>query len=71
MGRLFAVAQQDLTGNLAPPPAVSPDQLALIVRVADGERQLERMRWDMPGPPQLDGAPWVSSGLPGQWPLTG
>ena len=44
MRRLFAAAR-DLTGNLAPLPDVSPDQLAPIVRICDGERQLEMMRW--------------------------
>ena len=56
MRRLFAAAR-DLTGNLPPLPDVFPDQLAPIVRVADGERQLEMMRWGMPGPPQFGGAP--------------
>ena len=54
MRRLFA-ATVDLTGNLPPLPGVYPDQLAPIVRVADGERQLEMMRWGMPGP-QFGGA---------------
>ena len=56
MRRLFAAAR-DLTGNLPPLPDVYPDQLAPIVRVAVGERQLEMMRWGMPGPPQFGGAP--------------
>ena len=56
MRRLFAAAR-DLTGNLPPLPNVFPDQIAPIVRVADGERQLEMMRWGMPGPPALGGAP--------------
>lgn len=54
--RLFASAR-DLTGNLPPLPAVYPDSTAPIVRVADGERQLEMMRWGMPGPPAFGGAP--------------
>jgi putative SOS response-associated peptidase YedK len=54
--RLFA-AYRDTTGNLPPLPDVFPDQLAPIVRLAEGERQLEMMRWGMPGPPQYGGAP--------------
>ena len=56
MRRLFSI-DRDLTGNLPPLPDVFPDQMAPIVRVADGERQLEMMRWGMPGPPQFGGAP--------------
>ena len=56
MRRLFAVAH-DLTGNLPPMPGVFPDYLAPIVRIAYGDRQLEMMRWGMPGPPQFGGAP--------------
>ena len=56
MRRLFEVAD-DLTGNLPPMPAVFPDMLAPVVRVAEGERRLEPMRWGMPGPPQFGGAP--------------
>ena len=56
MRRLFQVAD-DLTGNLPPMPAVFPDMLAPVVRVADGVRRLEPMRWGMPGPPQFGGAP--------------
>ena len=54
MRRLFEVAD-DLTGNLPPMPAVFPDMLAPVVRVADGIRRLEPMRWGMPGPPQFGG----------------
>ena len=56
MRRLFEAAD-DLTGNLPPMPAVFPDMLAPVVRVADGVRRLEPMRWGMPGPPQFGGAP--------------
>ena len=56
MRRLFEVTD-DLTGNLPPMPAVFPDMLAPVVRVADGVRRLEPMRWGMPGPPQFGGAP--------------
>jgi putative SOS response-associated peptidase YedK len=56
MRRLFAISR-DLTGNLPPIPGVFADYLAPIVRMAEGERQLEIMRWGMPGPPQFGGAP--------------
>jgi putative SOS response-associated peptidase YedK len=50
--QLFKAAR-DLSGNLPPLPAIYPDGMAPIVRTAgDGERQLEMMRWGMPGPPQ-------------------
>jgi putative SOS response-associated peptidase YedK len=41
---------RDLTGNLPPLPGIFPDYPAPIVRVVDGERQLEMARWGMPGP---------------------
>ena len=56
MRRLFAI-DEDCAGNLPPLPDVFPDQLAPIVRAEDGRRQLEMMRWGMPGPPQFGGAP--------------
>lgn len=55
MRRLFAIAD-DLTGNLPALPDVFPDQMAPVVRMHDGEHQLEMMRWGMPGPPQFGGA---------------
>lgn len=54
--RLFK-AEHDLTGNLPPLPAVFVDYPAPIVRVADGERQIEMMRWGMPCPPQFGNVP--------------
>ena len=33
-------------------PGIFPDQRAPIVRVADGERALEMLRWGIPGPKQ-------------------
>jgi putative SOS response-associated peptidase YedK len=49
--RLFQVAR-DLTGNLPALPAVYPDTMAPVVRVAhDGERELTMMRWGFPPPP--------------------
>ena len=56
MRRLFAI-KHDLTGNLPPMPDVYPDAQAPIVRMAYGDRQIEMMRWGMPGPPQFGGAP--------------
>ncbi len=56
MRQLFAI-HEDLTGNLPPLPDIFPDQMAPVVRLADGSRRLEMMRWGMPGPPQFGGAP--------------
>jgi len=57
MRRLFAI-KRDLTGNLASMPAIYPDMLAPVVRIAkDGERQLEMMRWGFPPPPNLGARP--------------
>jgi putative SOS response-associated peptidase YedK len=55
--QLFKI-YRDLTGNLPSFPAIFPDALAPVVRVAeDGQRELLTMRWSMPGPPQFGGAP--------------
>lgn len=54
--RLFAVAR-DLTGNLPPLPAIFPDGNAPVIQLEGGERQLEMMRWGMPGLIQFGGAP--------------
>ena len=54
---LFRVSR-DRAGNLPALPAIFPDQLAPIVRVAaDGGRELVIARWGMPGPPQYGGQP--------------
>lgn len=59
--RQFFRVGRDLTGNLPPMPAVYPDMLAPIVRAdADGDRQLEMMRWGMPCPPQYT-SPFVTN----------
>jgi putative SOS response-associated peptidase YedK len=51
-------AKHDRSGNLAPLPAIFPDQMAPIVRInADGERELVIARWGMPGAPQHGGLP--------------
>lgn len=56
MRRLFAITRDSL-GNMPPLPAVFPDGLAPVVRIAAGDRELVTMRWGMPGPPQFGGAP--------------
>jgi putative SOS response-associated peptidase YedK len=49
--RIYRALYDDV-GNLAPLPAVFPDQLAPVIRAArDGERQLTMMRWGFPKPP--------------------
>ena len=40
----------DEAGNLPPLPAIFPDQMAPVVRLADGERALATMRWGFPSP---------------------
>ena len=41
------------TGNLEPQPSIFPDQLAPVVRsTPDGSRELIKMRWGFPSPPQ-------------------
>ena len=42
--------KRDETGNLPPLPAIFPDQMAPVVRLADGERGLAMMRWGFPSP---------------------
>jgi putative SOS response-associated peptidase YedK len=55
--RLFRV-QHDRTGNLPSFPGIFPDQMAPIVRNAEGGvRELVLARWGMPGPAQHGGAP--------------
>ena len=39
---------RDTTGNLPPMPGIFPDYPAPIVRMVDGERQLDLVRWGMP-----------------------
>jgi putative SOS response-associated peptidase YedK len=53
----YVRARRDTTGNLPPLPAVFPDQLAPVVRVTEGERELTMMRWGMPSPPSISGPP--------------
>ena len=47
--RAFGV-DRDETGNLPSLPAIFPDQMAPVVRLADGERDLAMMRWGFPSP---------------------
>src|ERR1700712_3399676 len=47
---------RDLTGNLEPLPAVFPNRMAPVARVApDGVRELVMMRWGFP-PPNIPGS---------------
>jgi putative SOS response-associated peptidase YedK len=52
MRKTFGVAR-DNAGNLPPLPGIFPDQMAPIVRLADGERELLQMRWGFPPPPKV------------------
>ena len=56
MRRAFEVAR-DSAGNVPPLPAIFPDQMAPVVRMADGERELIRMRWGFPPPPKVGNQP--------------
>jgi hypothetical protein len=50
-----ARAVRDLTGNMPPLPAIFPNRMAPIVRVAlDGVRELVMARWGFP-PPSIPG----------------
>lgn len=51
---LFRVTR-DLAGNLPSMPAVFPDWEAPVIRNANGERELVKMRWGLPNPPQHGG----------------
>jgi hypothetical protein len=51
---LFKVGR-DTSGNPHPLPAIFPDQMAPVVRINEGERELTMMRWGMPNPPQFPG----------------
>jgi putative SOS response-associated peptidase YedK len=51
-----ARAVRDLTGNMPPYPAIFPNRIAPVVRVApDGVRELLNMRWGFP-PPNIPGS---------------
>ncbi|MCC0809106.1 SOS response-associated peptidase [Methylobacterium sp. W2] len=44
--------EEDRAGNLPRTPGIFPDQMAPIVRIEDGRRTLEMLRWGIPGPKQ-------------------
>ena len=48
--RELASVWTDRTGNLAPQPAIFPDQAAPVIRSGDEGRELVMMRWGMPSP---------------------
>ena len=48
--REIAAVWTDRTGNLAPRPAIFPDQSAPVIRMGDEGRELVMMRWGMPSP---------------------
>ncbi|ACL61204.1 SOS response-associated peptidase [Methylobacterium nodulans] len=54
--RSFGVVR-DETGNLPPLPGIFPDQMAPVVRMADGGHALTMMRWGFPPPPKLGTQP--------------
>lgn len=54
IARLFRALNQRV-GNLAPMPAIFPDNLAPVVRNDIDGRELMMMRWGMPQPPQAYG----------------
>jgi putative SOS response-associated peptidase YedK len=57
MRRVF-LAHRDSTGNLPSMPGIFPDQLAPVVRSdREGARELIRMRWGFPPPPNLGTQP--------------
>jgi putative SOS response-associated peptidase YedK len=56
--RAFARAARDVSGFQRPLPAIFPDQLAPVVRLAeDGQRTLGAMRWGFPPPGSLGSRP--------------
>jgi putative SOS response-associated peptidase YedK len=54
--RAFDIAR-DNAGNMPPLPGVFPDQMAPVVRIHDGERELLQMRWGFPPPPNVGNHP--------------
>src|SRR5215217_3679274 len=56
MRKTFDVGR-DNAGNLPPLPGIFPDQMALVVRLVDGERELLQMRWGFPPPPNVGNHP--------------
>lgn len=56
MRRVFRI-DTDSAGNLASMPGVFPDFEAPVIRTQGDGRELIKMRWGMPPPPQFGGAP--------------
>jgi putative SOS response-associated peptidase YedK len=54
--RVFEI-DRDRAGNLPDLTAIFPDQLAPVVRLRDGTRELLRMRWGFPPPPKAGNQP--------------
>lgn len=50
-------AMIDRTGNQPPLPAIFPDQLAPVIRVQNGAREMLNMRWGFPCPPTFGARP--------------
>lgn len=48
--REIAKVWTDRTGNLAPQPAIFPDQSAPVIRMGHEGREMTMMRWGMPSP---------------------
>jgi putative SOS response-associated peptidase YedK len=53
---LFRVINR-YVGNLAPMPGVFPDFPAPVIRNSEGGPEMLMMRWGMPPPPRMGGAP--------------
>ena len=53
---LFRVVNR-YVGNLPPMPGVFPDYPAPVIRNSDGGTEMATMRWGMPPPPRMGGAP--------------
>ncbi len=53
---LFRVINR-YVGNLPPMPGVFPDYPAPVIRNTDAGTEMVTMRWGMPPPPRMGGAP--------------
>ncbi len=51
----FAVTK-DSAGSMPSLPGIFPNDLAPVVRVGDDGRELNKMHWGMPNPPQFGGS---------------
>jgi putative SOS response-associated peptidase YedK len=61
--RRFFKVDRDDSGNQPPLPETYPDQLAPIVRDAEGQRIMEMRRWGMPTPPKFLAAGSIDRGV--------